>query len=58
MKRRGWGVLVAMSVPGCVEIKTVTRSGDIVEEEREVSGFSGVDLPPWDEGDEGDEGKR
>jgi len=54
MKRRGWGVLlvlsVAMSVPGCVEIKTVTRSGDIVEEEREVSGFSSVDPPPWDEG--------
>jgi hypothetical protein len=51
-------LLVAMSVPGCVEIKAVTGPGNIVEEEREVSGFSSVDLPPWDEGDEGDEGER
>ena len=54
MKRRGWGVLlvllVAMSVPGWVEIKVVTGSGNTVEEEREVSGFSSVDPPPWNEG--------
>ena len=54
MKRRGWGVLlvlsVAMSVPGCVEIKAITGLGNTVEEGREVSGFSSVDLPPWDEG--------
>ena len=37
-------LLAALSAQGCVEIGTVTGSGKIAKEERQVSGFTGVDL--------------
>jgi hypothetical protein len=37
-------LVMAMSSTGCLGIRTVSGSGKVIEEEREVSGFTGVEL--------------
>ena len=37
-------LVMAVSATGCLGIRTVSGSGKVTEEEREVSGFTGVEL--------------